>query len=267
MMADGCVFDASAGPNVNGQRSEGKRAVRGAYAAVFEAFPDAHWGNARHVVAGTRGVFGMDVHRHQKAGTRVEVTGCDLFTFRDGKIAVKNSYRKSRPAIRRAEIRRVHVCDSATTGPSSAVDSDSRIPLEGGRGGAARGAAGLRRERLHGSPARCLRIHESGHAAQHLPGPRAAIECLRSPERQHVSDSLSKAAIVPVSPKPGVLRSCFLKNGDVGVGVLPQREEIGVGAFRLHGLARECERSRPPQARHGVHRIDEHNAFDCRESS
>jgi hypothetical protein len=32
-------------------------------------------------------------------GTRVEVNGCDLFTFRDGKIAVKNSFRKNRPAI------------------------------------------------------------------------------------------------------------------------------------------------------------------------
>jgi hypothetical protein len=27
------------------------------------------------------------------------VTGCDLFTFRDGRIAVKNSYRKQRPAL------------------------------------------------------------------------------------------------------------------------------------------------------------------------
>lgn len=35
----------------------------------------------------------------QKDGGRVEVTGCDLFTFRDGKIAIKNSYRKNRPAI------------------------------------------------------------------------------------------------------------------------------------------------------------------------
>jgi len=29
-------------------------------------------------------------------GTRVEVTGCDLFTFKNGKIAVNNSYRKYR---------------------------------------------------------------------------------------------------------------------------------------------------------------------------
>ena len=32
-------------------------------------------------------------------GTRVEVHGCDLFTFRDGKIALKNSYRKNRPPL------------------------------------------------------------------------------------------------------------------------------------------------------------------------
>jgi hypothetical protein len=25
--------------------------------------------------------------------------GCDLFTFRDGRIAIKNSYRKNRPPI------------------------------------------------------------------------------------------------------------------------------------------------------------------------
>ena len=32
-------------------------------------------------------------------GTRVEVHGCDLFTLRDGKIVLKNSYRKNRPPI------------------------------------------------------------------------------------------------------------------------------------------------------------------------
>ena len=99
MMTDDCVFDASAGPEVNGQRSEGRAAVRAAYAAVFEAFPDAHWANARHFIAGTRGVSEWTFTGTQKDGRRVEVTGCDLFTFRDGQIAIKNSYRKNRPAI------------------------------------------------------------------------------------------------------------------------------------------------------------------------
>ena len=97
MMTDDGVFEASAGPQVDGQRSEGKQAVRAAYAAVFEAFPDARWANPRHFVAGNRGVSQWTFTGTQRDGRRVEVTGCDLFTFRDGKIAIKNSYRKNRP--------------------------------------------------------------------------------------------------------------------------------------------------------------------------
>jgi steroid delta-isomerase-like uncharacterized protein len=99
MMTDDCVFEASAGPQVDGQRSEGKPAVRAAYAAVFEAFHDAHWASARHFIAGNRGVSEWTFTGTHNDGKRVEVTGCDLFTFRDGKIAIKNSYRKNRPAI------------------------------------------------------------------------------------------------------------------------------------------------------------------------
>jgi steroid delta-isomerase-like uncharacterized protein len=99
MMSDDCVFEASAGPEVDGQRSQGKKAVRAAYAAVFEAFPDAHWANARHVIVGDRGVSEWTFTGTQKGGKHVEVNGCDLFTFRDGKIAIKNSFRKNRPAI------------------------------------------------------------------------------------------------------------------------------------------------------------------------
>ena len=98
MMTDDCVFEASAGPQVNGQRSEGKQAVRAAYAAVFETFHDAHWGNARHFIAGSRGVSEWTFTGTHQDGKRAEVNGCDLFTFRDGKIAIKNSYRKNRSA-------------------------------------------------------------------------------------------------------------------------------------------------------------------------
>jgi len=101
MMTDDCVFEASAGPDVNGQRSEGPTAVRAAYAAVFETFPDAHWGEARHFVAGNRGVSEWTFTGTRQDGQHVEVNGCDLFTIRDGRIAIKNSYRKNRPPISR----------------------------------------------------------------------------------------------------------------------------------------------------------------------
>ena len=100
MMTDDCVFEASAGDDVDGRRSEGRQAVRAAFAAVFEAFPDAHWGNPRHLIAGTRGVSEWTFTGTNREGARVEVNGCDLFTLRDGRIVIKNSFRKNRPARR-----------------------------------------------------------------------------------------------------------------------------------------------------------------------
>ncbi len=96
-MTDDCVFEASAGPEVCGARHVGPHAVRAAYAEVWSTFPDAHWGNARHFVAGDRGVSEWTFTGTKSDGSRVEVNGCDVFSFRGGKIALKDSYRKNRP--------------------------------------------------------------------------------------------------------------------------------------------------------------------------
>jgi steroid delta-isomerase-like uncharacterized protein len=98
-MTKDCVFEASAGPDVCGTRYAGREAVRDGFAEVWTTFPDAHWGNARHFVCGERGVSEWTFTGTRADGTRVEVDGCDLFTFRDGKIALKNSYRKNRPPL------------------------------------------------------------------------------------------------------------------------------------------------------------------------
>jgi ketosteroid isomerase-like protein len=98
-MTEDCVFEASAGPDICGARYVGPASVRAAFAAVWATFPDAHWGNARHLVQGDRGVSEWMFTGTRADGTRVEVDGCDLFTFRDGKIALKNSYRKNRPPL------------------------------------------------------------------------------------------------------------------------------------------------------------------------
>jgi steroid delta-isomerase-like uncharacterized protein len=98
-MTEDCVFDASAGPDACGTRYAGRAAVRAGYAEVWSIFPDAHWENARHFVQGERGVSEWTFTGTRADGTRVEVHGCDLFTFRNGKIAVKNSYRKNRPTV------------------------------------------------------------------------------------------------------------------------------------------------------------------------
>jgi uncharacterized protein (TIGR02246 family) len=99
MMTDDGVFEASAGNDVNGERHAGQRAVRAAYEAVFAQYPDARWADARHFVNGNRGVSEWTFTGTLNDGRRVEVNGCDLFVFRNGKIAVKNSFRKNRPPI------------------------------------------------------------------------------------------------------------------------------------------------------------------------
>ena len=97
-MTEDCVFESSAGPDIWGTRYAGREAVRGGFAEVMKTFPDANWGNARHFVQGERGVSEWTFTGTRADGTRVEVHGCDLFEFRDGKIALKNSYRKNRLA-------------------------------------------------------------------------------------------------------------------------------------------------------------------------
>ena len=97
MMTDDCVFEASGGLDVSGQRIEGQEAVRQSFAAVFERFSDARWDDTEHFVHGNIGVSRWTFRGTLASGQRVEVTGCDFLTLRDGKIAVKNSYRKNRP--------------------------------------------------------------------------------------------------------------------------------------------------------------------------
>jgi ketosteroid isomerase-like protein len=95
-MTDDCVFEASAGPDINGEKFMGQEQVKKAFENVFASFPDARWTNPRHFVSGERGCTEWIFTGTKSDGTRVEVTGCDIFTFRGGKIAVKNSFRKNR---------------------------------------------------------------------------------------------------------------------------------------------------------------------------
>jgi len=95
-MTSDCVFEASAGPDFDGKKFTGQEEVKKAFEDVFATFPDAHWANPQHFVTGNRGFSEWTFTGTKSDGTKVEVTGCDLFTFRNGKIAVKNSYRKNR---------------------------------------------------------------------------------------------------------------------------------------------------------------------------
>ena len=97
-MSDDCVFEGVAGPEACGTRHIGRERVREAFGRVFTAFPDARFGGARHFVSGDRGLSEWIFTGTAGDGRKVEVNGCDVFTFRHDKIAVKSSFFKNRTA-------------------------------------------------------------------------------------------------------------------------------------------------------------------------
>ena len=102
LFADDCAFEASGGPEACGQRFEGKHDVREAFLDVFAQMPDAHWGGGVHrVIEDDYGVSEWTLTGTLDDGGRLEVNGCDFLSFRDGKIVLKNAYRKQRPPLRR----------------------------------------------------------------------------------------------------------------------------------------------------------------------
>lgn len=100
LFTEDCVFEASGGDEAFGTRYEGVDAVRAAFAAVLESMPDAVWGDGRHYLLDSGyGVSEWTLTGTLSDGRRIEVNGCDFLTLRNGSIAVKNSYRKQRPAF------------------------------------------------------------------------------------------------------------------------------------------------------------------------
>src|SRR5690606_21874525 len=98
-MTEDCVFEASAGPEVCGTRFVGRDAVRAAFEDVWKVYPDAHWQSPRHLVCGESGMLVWTDTGPRVEGRKIEVIVFVLFTLRDGRIAVKKSYRKNRPAV------------------------------------------------------------------------------------------------------------------------------------------------------------------------
>lgn len=98
-MADDCVFHGVAGPDLMGRTFSGRDEVRKGFALAWETFPDASWKEGEHFVSGDRGVSESTFRGTTADGTRIEARMVDVFTFKDGKIAVKNAYRKDRKPL------------------------------------------------------------------------------------------------------------------------------------------------------------------------
>lgn len=97
-MSDDCAFHAVGGPDLLGKSFIGREQVREGFQLAWKNFPDAAWLDGEHFVAGDRGVSESTFVGTKADGTRIEARMVDVFTFKDGKISVKNAYRKDRPA-------------------------------------------------------------------------------------------------------------------------------------------------------------------------
>jgi len=95
--SDDCVFESPRGPDPWGKRFAGKSEVRNGLAARFTGIPDVHYGDDEHFACGDRGVSEWTLTGTTTDGERLEVRGCDLWTFdADNKISRKDSFWKIR---------------------------------------------------------------------------------------------------------------------------------------------------------------------------
>ena len=89
-----CVFESPRGPDPWGRRFVGRDAVRDAFRGRFAGIPDVHYRGEGDFVAGDRAVSEWTLTGTTVDGERIEVRGCDLWTFSGDRIARKDSYWK-----------------------------------------------------------------------------------------------------------------------------------------------------------------------------
>ncbi len=94
--ADDAVFEGPRGTEPWGTRWVGRDEVRAGFAARFAGIPDVRYQQDEHFVDGDRGASEWTLSGTTTDGQRIEVRGCDLWTFRDGKVVKKDSFWKIR---------------------------------------------------------------------------------------------------------------------------------------------------------------------------
>ncbi|MGH3137961.1 MAG: nuclear transport factor 2 family protein [Gaiellaceae bacterium] len=94
LFTDDCVFESPRGPDPWGRRFEGPAAVREGLGSRFATIPDVHYGDGRHFVSGDRAASEWTLTGTTLDGVKLEVRGCDLWTFRGDEVVVKDSFWK-----------------------------------------------------------------------------------------------------------------------------------------------------------------------------
>ena len=89
-----CIYQTPRGRRPGGRNVTGTADVRAAFERQFGRFQDARFIDDSHWVSGDRGVSEWTIVGTTRNGEPAELWGCDLWTFREGKIAVRNTFWK-----------------------------------------------------------------------------------------------------------------------------------------------------------------------------
>lgn len=95
-MTEDCIFETGGGTEKYGTRFSGFNAVRQRFIDVWTDIPDVRFTGATHFVQGNHGCSEWTFLGTGADGSSIEIDGCDLFTFENGKIKSKRSYIKHR---------------------------------------------------------------------------------------------------------------------------------------------------------------------------
>ena len=95
--AEDCVLETPRGPDPWAGGSSARARCAEGLAARFEGIPDVHYEAGGHFVSGDRGLSEWTISGTTVEGERIEVRGCDLWTFgADDMVTRKDSFWKLR---------------------------------------------------------------------------------------------------------------------------------------------------------------------------
>lgn len=90
-MTPDCIFETGGGKESFGTRYEGFETVKQRFIDVWTEIPDVKFLNVRHFLQEDRGCSQWTTTGTRADGSKMEIDGCDLFDFENGKIKIKNS--------------------------------------------------------------------------------------------------------------------------------------------------------------------------------
>ncbi len=96
--SDDCEWLMARGPDArDGRRLKGKKAIGDALRARYQVIPDMRWEEMSHFISpdGTKACSEWTVRGTPSDGSGpIDWLGCDVWTFRDGKVVTKDTYWK-----------------------------------------------------------------------------------------------------------------------------------------------------------------------------